>query len=424
MSITKRTVTWLLFGLLAVSAPALAERRGRLVGRIMDKDGKGIPEVLVTVTSPEVSDFKDVETTDKRGIFMVDFSQLDVTYHYRFDKPGFTSMEFDQKWSLEGSAHQEWTMQPGASAAFDVAPGGLPPASNSPEAIAAYNAGVLAARGKDDARAAAKFAEAVQHDPKLRQAWESLSVAQLSLQHYQEAADAAEKAIALGSADEAVLTARWQAYRSLKNDAKAAEALKDLERIGKRTEEAKKIHNQAVALQKQGDYAGAFAKFQEALAVDPNLEVSQLGLANAAMKIGKPLEAARAAETILKADPTNEQAIRIRYNACLALGNKPRLLEALKGLAPYEPQLARDGILRMAFDAYDANDMPTARSRFDDALKIDPNYPPAYYYLALIDVSQGATADAKSHIERFLQLAPNDPEANSAREMLKYLSKP
>jgi len=422
MPIMKRTVTGFLFLLLAVSASA--ERRGRLVGKIMDKDGKGIQGVLVTVTSPQIADFKDVETTDKKGVFSVDFSQIDVTYKYRFDKPGFTSMEFEQKWDLEGSAHQEWTMQPGTSAAFDLAPGGLPPASKSPEAVSAYNAGVLAARGKDYATAAARFGDAVQHDPNLRQAWESLSLAQLSLDHNQEAAEAAEKAIALGSADPAVLTTRWQAYRNLKNNAKATEALKDLERIGRRTEEAKKIHNQAVALQKAGDYAGAFAKFQEALNVDPNLQVSLIGLANAGLKIGKPLEAATAAETVLKADPTNEQAIRIRYNACLALGDKSKLREALLGIAPYEPRLARDGILRMAFDAYDANDMVTARARFDEALKIDPNYPQAYYYLALIDVSQGATPDAKAHVQRFLDLAPNDPEANSAREMLKYLNKP
>ena len=86
--------------------------------------------------------------------------------------------------------------------------------------------------------------------------------------------------------------------------------------------------------------------------------------------------------------------------------------------------MARDGLLRLAFDSYDANDMVQAKERFNKALAIDPNYPQAYYYLALIDVSQGATAEAKSHIERFLQLAPNDPEAKSAREMLNYLSKP
>lgn len=84
-------------------------------------------------------------------------------------------------------------------------------------------------------------------------------------------------------------------------------------------------------------------------------------------------------------DPKNEAAIRVRYNACLSLGDK---------------------------------------ARFGKVLQVDPNYPQAYFYLGVINVGQGATAEAKSRIERFLQLAPKDPEADSAREMLKYLSKP
>ena len=73
--------------------------------------------------------------------------------------------------------------------------------------------------------------------------------------------------------------ARWQAYKNLKDDAKAAEALKDVERIGRRVEEAKRYHNEGVALMKAGDNAGAFAKFQEALNLDPSLQVALIGLA-------------------------------------------------------------------------------------------------------------------------------------------------
>jgi tetratricopeptide (TPR) repeat protein len=234
--------------------------------------------------------------------------------------------------------------------------------------------------------------------------------------------DAAEKAIELGSTDESVLVSRWQAYKNLKNDAKAAEALKDLEKVGRRTEEAKKIHNDAVALLKQGDYPGAFAKFQEALAVDPNLQVSLLGLATTALKIGKPLEAATAAETVLKTDPKNEKAIRIRYNACLALGDKARLTDALVGLAPFEPLMVRNGLWALFVDAWDANDMPLAKERAGKVLQVDPNYPQAYYYLAVINLNQDASAEAKGNLEHFLQLAPNDPNAASARQMLKELA--
>ncbi len=420
MPTKQRTMTWLLLLTCMVPGVTFAERLATAIGKVVDPEGKAIQGVVVTVTSPQIPKFKDVETTDKRGMFSVDFRQIDVTYHYRFDMPGYQSMEVNQDWHLEGTQVFEWTMRPGTAPVV----GSAPPASTSEAAILAFNAGVTAAKAKDYATAEEKFKEAVGHDPKLRQAWAELSWVQVELGHNKEAAEAAEKAIALGATDESVMLSRWQAYRNLKDDVKAAEALKDLQKVGRQTEEAKKIHNEGTALLKAGDYEGAAAKFQEALNVDPNLQPSLLGLATADLKLGRNADAATAAETVLKADPKNEQAIRIRYNACLALGDKTRLIDALVGLAAVEPVMARDGLLRLAFDAYDANDMVQAKDRFDKALAIDPNYGLAYYYLALIDVSQGATAEAKSHIERFLQLAPNDPEAKSAREMLKYLSKP
>jgi Tfp pilus assembly protein PilF len=421
MPIKKRTMAWLLFLILIVPALASGARKGRLVGKVIDPEGQPIQGVTVTTTCKDIPKFQDIQTTDKKGMFMVDFSQVDVTYVYRFDKPGYQTMQIEQLWQLEGTQMFNWTMQPGQSAA---AAGGAPLASTSQPAIAAYNAAVVALKAKEYTNAEAKFKEAVGHDPNLRQAWEALTTVEFQLGHNQETAETAEKAIALGSTDASVLTARWQAYRNLKDDAKAAQAQKDLERIGRQTEEAKKVHNEGVALAKAGDYAGAFAKFQEALTLDPNLQTSQLGLANAALKIGKNAEAASAAEAILKADPKNEQALRLRYNACLALGDTARLIDALVGLAPIEPAVARNGLARLAFDAYDANDMALAKERFNKVLTVDPNYPQAYYYLAVIDVGEGATAEAKTHIQRFLELAPNDKEAESAREMLKYLDSP
>jgi tetratricopeptide (TPR) repeat protein len=416
----QRTMAWLLFLIWMVPGLAFAERKGRLIGKILDEEGKPLPGVVVTVTAPEIPDLRETKTTDKKGLFVVNFSRINVTYHYRFDKTGYQTLEAQQEWSLEGTERFEWRMR----AATALVVEGAVPASTSAPAILAFNAGVAAIKAKDYATAEAKFREAVGHDPTLRQAWGALSVAHFELGHYQEAAEAAEKAVALGATDESVLVARWQAYRNLNDEAKAAEALKQLESIGRLVEEAKRIHNEAVALAKAGDHAGAFAKFQEAFNLDSNLHESLLGLATSGLKIGRNAEAAAAAEIILKADPKNEKAIRVRYNACLALGDKARLIESLVGLAVVEPLIARDGLLRLAFEAYDANDMESAKERFGKALAVDPDYPQAHYYLGVIFGSQGATEEARNHLQRFLQLAPNDPEASDAREMLKYLSKP
>jgi Tfp pilus assembly protein PilF len=419
MGSSRRITAWLLFFVCTTAGLALAEQRARLVGKIVDPDGKPVPGVAVTATSPQIPKFREALTTDKKGAFIIDFDDIDVTYHYRFEKVGYQPLEVNQIWKLEGTQRYEWTIVPGGP----TTAGGPPPVSTSQQAIVAFNGGITALKAKDYATAEIKFKEAAQHDPKLAPAWAALSAVQVQTGHNQEAVEAAEKAMALGARDEAVLTARWQAYRSLKDDAKAAEALKDLETVGRRAEEAKKIHNEGVALTKAGDNAGACAKFQEALEVDPNLQPALLGLAAAALKIGRNAEAATAAETVLKGDPKNDQALRLRYNACLSLGDSDRLFDSLVGLAAVEPTIAINGLLKLAIDAYDASDTARAKARFLKVVDVDSSQPLGHYYLAMVYVSEGATADARSHLERFLVLAPNSPEAATVREMLQQLDK-
>ena len=307
-------------------------------------------------------------------------------------------------------------MQP---AAANMATGPAP--TTSQPAVEAYNAGVEAFKSKDYKTAEAKFEEATKNDPKLTLAWEGLAAAAFRAGDMQKSADAAEEAIKLGSTDEVLLTNRWEAYKNLKNEEKAQQALQDLQSIGRRAEEAKKLHNEAVELEKAGNNEAAFAKFQEALKVDPNLQASLIGVATTGFEIGKYEEAATAAETVLKLDPGNENALRLRYNAALKLGDKDRLFDALVGLAKVQPDVAVNGLMNLAFEAYDAGDMPTAKTRFQKVLEVDPNRPLIHYYLALVDVNQGDLADARIHLERFVELAPDSKEAATAREMLKKL---
>jgi tetratricopeptide (TPR) repeat protein len=415
-----RVTALILFIILMLPGLALGARQGRILGKIVDSEGKPIKGVTVTVTSPDIPEFRETETTNKKGMFIVDFERIHVTYIYRFDKTGYQPVEVRDTWIQPGTKRSEWAMQ---QAEAQTA-GGLIATTTSVPAVDAYNAGTTAFREKRYEDAKVKFLEATEHDPELHQAWAALSVVQLELGFSDDAAASAEKAIALGSTDEAALLTRWKAYSNLNDDAKAEAALKDLERVGDLHEEAKGLHNEAVALMKSGDDAAAFAKFQEALSLDPNLEVSLQGLAGTGVKIGKYEEAASAAETILKIDPGNENAVRHRYNACLGLGDKERLGEALVGLAAFEPQVARDGLLLLAFEAYDALDMALAKDRFQQVLAIDPNQPQAHYYLGVVHLNEGAKAEAKTYFERFLELAPDSHEANTARTMLKHIGTP
>ena len=415
-----RTIAWLLVVILMASGSAFAIRKGRLIGQVLDPDGSPIEGVTVTVTSEQVPGFNEVETTDKKGVFKVDFEEINVVYRYRFDKVGYQTMETDHNWQKDGTARYKFTLYPGETPAVE----GLEVTTTSNPAVAAFNAGAAAFGNKDYPAAVERFREAVEQDPEFERAWGALAVVLVEQGSYQEGVEAAEKAIELGSTHEMVLRARWDGYRGLGDEAKAAEAQDTLEQAGQLAEDAKMAFNEGVQLYKQGDYEGAYAKYQEAFDMDKNLKVARLGVATMGLKTERYREAIAVAEAMIEDEPKNEEAIRIRYNAALALGDEQFLLDAVVSLAAVEPDTAVNGLWALAMSAYDADDMDRAKLRFGKLLEVDPNHAMAHYYLGLIYVGESANDEAKKHLERFVQLAPDDPEAPSARDLIKYLSQP
>ena len=70
----------------------------------------------------------------------------------------------------------------------------------------------------------------------------------------------------------------------------------------------------------------------------------------------------------------------------------------------------------LALAAYDANAMEPAKERFTMVTEIDPNNGMAHYYLALIFVNENAKDQSILHLERFLELDPENPEVALALE--------
>ena len=418
--LTKKTALICSLVLIIMAAGMVeAAYKGRLIGVIVDPDGKPIEGVTVRATSDDLPNFNETLTTNKKGVFKIDFDEINVTYKYQFSKNGYITLATEQVWTKDGSARHYFTLTPGNSGSGAAI--GETPVFTTGEAATAYQEAVVAFEAKDWATAEIKIEEALEHDPELRQAWEALSVVELEQGHYGEATEAAEKAIEMGSTDVAIFRTRWEAYRLLGDEAMTAEAQADLEKFGLLAEEAKRIYNEGIALLKVDDKAGAFVKFEQALDADPNLEPALFAVATTGLEIGKAEVTASAAETILMNNPGNEDALRLRYNAALELQDDEMLIDALVGLAPVEPEAAKQNLWLLAMAAYNANDNEKTKDRFGKVLIVDPNNAQAHYLLGLVYLGEGANEETREHLEKFLALAPNDPDAASAQEILSYL---
>ncbi len=62
-----------------------------------------------------------------------------------------------------------------------------------------------------------------------------------------------------------------------------------------------------------------------------------------------------------------------------------------------------------------------ALQEYDTALKLDPSLTQTHYNLALLSIKTGDTKRAESELKLFIELAPEDPDNESAKSMLAKL---
>src|SRR5271170_750307 len=82
-------ITWVVFGFASSSPFAQNLSNGSIVGKVTDASGAAVPNVLVTVTSPQLQVPQVTTTSDAQG----DYSLLNLpapgVYHVAFSLQGF-----------------------------------------------------------------------------------------------------------------------------------------------------------------------------------------------------------------------------------------------------------------------------------------------------------------------------------------------
>lgn len=405
------------------SFPAFAQS-GLFRGVVTDSEETPLAGVQVTVTSPELTSYRKTLTTDKDGKFKLRFQKTQTQYSFelQFEKAGYQSFTQPFSPSLLQQMNQEFVMEAAQSAVVETHGDlGSIVTGSSNEAVEAFNAGLAAQRGGDLATARAKLEEALAADSTLAPASVALAQVLLDLGEYGAALGSAEAAIANGGSRAPSLRVQYQALRAL-GRAEEAEAISvELEQAEDAVATARRLYNEGGEAFQAGDRDTALARFEKAAELDPSLIEAHHAVATLELANGNHEVSAEAAEKALALGSDDIRTLRVLYDAYDALGRTDDLVEIAPRLAKVDPDFGGSKLVEQAAAAWNAGQAERAGKLSRLALAIDPSLAKPHYFLGLQHLSSGQNAEARAALEKFLELAPEDAEAPTVRDMLSYI---
>ena len=184
---------------------------------------------------------------------------------------------------------------------------------------------------------------------------------------------------------------------------------------------ALRIYNEGGEAFQAGDKAAALEKFKQAAELDPTLTDAHHAVATLELANGNHEASAAAAEKALAMGSEDVRTLRVLYDAYDALGKTDELTEIAPRLAAVDPDFGGPKLLEQAAALWNGGEAEKAVALSRLALSMDPSLAKAYYFIGLQHLSSGENAEAKAALGKFVEMAPEDPDAASAKEMMAYI---
>ncbi len=410
--------------LLALLAVPTWAQTGLLRVTIVDSDKNPIPGVQVTVTAEELASYRKSLTTDKKGQIKLRFQQNQLQYRFEFlfEKPGYQSFTVPISPSVTQQMREEYVMDEAETQVVqshgDL---GSVVTGSSNAAIEAFNAGLTAQQAGDLAAARGKYQAALAEDPDLSPAQMSLAQVLLDLGDYGPAAEAADRALQMAVNRADALRVKYQALRALGKAEEAEAVSAELAAADGAVASAKRLYNEGGVAFQAGDKDTALAKFQQAAELDASLTDAHHAIATLQLGKGNHAASAEAAEQALALGSEDVRTLRVLYDAYDALGRTEQVAEIAPRLAAVDPDFGGPKLLEQAAVLWNGGQAQKAVDLSRLALSMDPSLGKAYYFIGLHHLSSGENAEAKAALGKFVEMAPDDAEAATAREMMAYI---
>jgi tetratricopeptide (TPR) repeat protein len=404
--------------LLASTNEVAAQAGGRVAGTVKDASGQPIEGAQVTATSPAMDEFRIQSTTNKKGKFVLAFSNSAMPYVVEIKKEGYKTLVGPINPLPGQTVMNDYVLPPATSDEQAVAEKAA--LSGAGRAVLVYNEGVEAQRTGDLDTAAKKYQEAATINPELAAAHTSLAAVAHLRGDFPTAAAEAEMALAIDPTDVRAMQLRFDSYRQSGDTVKAEEAAEALRNAGGASETAAQIFNEGAEAYNSGDVAAAISKFQQAAELDPTMAQARLVLAKVLYSKGGLSDALTWAQEVLVLEPENKEALQIAYDTALRLGQSEAASKALDQLVATDPEWATTGLFQQAVDLYNAGKTDDAVQALEKVLEVEPDHARAQYMIGVALFNSGETGPAAEHLRRFIELAPDDPDATIAKDLLAY----
>lgn len=175
-------------------------------------------------------------------------------------------------------------------------------------------------------------------------------------------------------------------------------------------------YNEGAELANAGKDAEAIAKFEEAVTIKPDLTAGYIALTKLYRRTGqwqKVVDNGNKALEVLGEDGEIHAAMAEAY---AKLGNKEKAAE-YGAKAPKDPVALFNEAARLINSGKAAQ----AESLLKQAIEADAEFAPAHYELGMLYAGQSKNAEARVHLQKYIELDPNGKEVATAKEMLNYI---
>jgi tetratricopeptide (TPR) repeat protein len=182
---------------------------------------------------------------------------------------------------------------------------------------------------------------------------------------------------------------------------------------------------QALAWVSRGDAAGAvdekISAYREAARLDPSLDEAHAKLGKTYQAKGMLREAEASMREAVRLRPSSPAAHEGLLDVLEDQGRKADALAAARQYARSRPDVAASWERLGGLEAR-AGNAKGAADAFQKSLQIDASRVSVHYQLGVLyDKSLKAPDKARIHYEKYLQMAPNGPEAKTVRKRLRDL---